>query len=489
MLFKLCTQNLPKNNIDMRFYIPFKILLIALIGLPSVCFSQNSLEKVSPDFEYNDYYSHLGFMTKPYTLTNQTLYLPKVSDTIGRYFFVGEIETPEEGDNNNIDYYKLRRMSADMLKKMENNWFVVCGYIADKIAYDKIYYAEYYRQDFKKLRYDFIKLVIGNTEDTVFYKYDDFWNRYNFPFIPMSYFNSNKNEYPNNKYVNDDLSLATYDTNSNYAFIPNNLIGQRLYLPVITDATYNRLYNGTKLFNYEDDSRKYSFTEMPLGKAKNLQGKTFVVSDWAYDAAGLTNVYLKMVVAGSRDTIYYKYPTPKERTEFAFVIDSYLKKTKEKYLYQEFVYRGEKYKLTAIDTKRKVPLTIKRGDVFQCIDFLIKDGQFQMLMRNKKGRKFYVAADYSLGDKLTFNNSLIAGNKVLKYRGTYDTHYNAILQKELIPTMTINMTELSWGKPDREVFTNFDGSNRHWFYKGNIYIIYKNNKLHRVAMIPKDLRL
>lgn len=110
-------------------------------------------------------------------------------------------------------------------------------------------------------------------------------------------------------------------------------------------------------------------------------------------------------------------------------------------------------------------------------------------MRNKKGRKFYVAADYELGDRLSFESSMIEANKVLKYRDTYTTHYKAILQKELIPTMTIDMAKMSWNKPEREVFTNFDGSNRHWFYFGNIYVIYKNNKLYRVAMIPNDLRL
>ncbi|MCK9163448.1 MAG: hypothetical protein M0O93_03755, partial [Bacteroidales bacterium] len=285
------------------------------------------------------------------------------------------------------------------------------------------------------------------------------------------------------------LSLATYDGNSNYAYIPKNLLGEKLYLPVTTEATYNRLFNGTRLYNYDDDSRKYSFASMPEGKAKLLQGRTFVVADWVHDSEGLTDVYLKLIVPGARDTIYYKYPISTERNEFPFVIESYLKKTKEKYMYQEFVYRGDKYKMTVIDTKRKTPVTINRGDVFLCIDFLVKDGKFQMLMRNNKGRKFYIPADYELGDRLSFSSSMIEANKILKYKDTYTTHYKAILQKELIPTMTIDMAKVSWGKPEREVLTNFDGSNRHWFYFGNIYIIYKNNKLYRVAMIPNDLRL
>ena len=52
----------------------------------------------------------------------------------------------------------------------------------------------------------------------------------------------------------------------------------------------------------------------------------------------------------------------------------------------------------------------------------------------------------------------------------------------------MDMAFLSWGKADREVLNNFDGSNRHWFYMGNIYIIFRNNKLFRVAMIPVELR-
>lgn len=478
-----------KNDNDMSFGIQFKSLILSLIGLPVICFGQKSIEKVLPDFEYDDYYIHAEFMTKPYALENQTLYLPQVSDTIGRNFFVGKLASPEPGDKTGIEYYELKRMSADKLAKMEKEWFVVAGYITDKVAYDKIYYADEFKQDFKNLRYDFIKLVVGLSKDTVFYKYDGFWNRYNFPFIPMSYYNANKNEYPKNKYANSDLSLASYDGNSNYAYIPKNLVGEKLYLPVTTEVTYERLYNGTRLYNYDDDSRKYSFASMPEGKSKLLQGRTFVVADWVHDAEGLTDVYLKLIVPGARDTIYYKYPIAKQRHEFPFVIESYLKKAKDEYMYKEFVYRGDKFKMTVIDTKRKTPVTINRGDVFQCIDFLVKDGKFQMLMRNNKGRKFYVAADYTLGDKLSFSSSMIEANKVMKYKDTYTTHYKAILQKELIPTMTIDMAKMSWNKPEREVLTNFDGSNRHWFYFGNIYVIYKNNKLYRVAMIPNDLRL
>ncbi|MDD2192880.1 MAG: hypothetical protein PHO12_10135, partial [Bacteroidales bacterium] len=259
----------------MSFGIKFKSLILSLIGLPIICFGQKNIEKVLPDFEYSDYYSHLEFMTKPYTLINQTLYLPKISDTIGRNFFVGEIAKPEKGDFNNIEYYQLKRMSPERLAKMEKEWFVVAGYITDKVAYDKIYYADEYKQDFKLLRYDFLKLVVGLSKDTVFYKYDGFWNRYNFPFIPMSYYNANKNEYPKNKHSNSDLSLASYDGNSNYAYIPKNLVGEKLYLPVITEVTYERLFNGTRLYNYDDDSRKYSFASMPEGKSKLLQGRTF----------------------------------------------------------------------------------------------------------------------------------------------------------------------------------------------------------------------
>jgi hypothetical protein len=111
-----------------------------------------------------------------------------------------------------------------------------------------------------------------------------------------------------------------------------------------------------------------------------------------------------------------------------------------------------------------------------------------MLMRNEKGRKFYMPADFNLGDRLSFDLYLADGNKVLKYKDTYPTYHKAILQKELIKDMTMDMAFLSWGKADREVLNNFDGSNRHWFYMGNIYIIFRNNKLFRVAMIPVELR-
>lgn len=473
---------------NMNLKVQFKALLIIAFSLPAISFAQPNIDKILPDFDYSDYYNHAKFMTKPYTLKNQTLYLPKISDTIGQNFFIGEIAEPDQDDNSGITYYKLKRMDKATLAKMEKSWFVVVDYIVDKIAFDKVFYAELDKQNYRNLQYNFIKLVVGNSEDTVFYNYTGFWNNYNFPFIPMSYFNANKNEYPKGKYINDDLSIVKYDTNSNYAYIPKNLVGQKITLPIVTEDTYSRLFNGTRLFNYDDDSRKYSFADLPIGKAKQLKGKTFVVADWAHDAEGLTNVYLKLIVPGSRDTVYYKYPVISKRGDFPFVVESYLRKTKEKYLHKEFVYRGEKYSMNVIDNKRKTPLTIRRGDIFQCIDFLVKDGQFQMLMRNKKGRKFYVPADYNMGDKLTFEKSMVDGEKILKYKDTYTTSYYAILQKELIPNMTMDMADMSWNKPEREVLTNFDGSNRHWFYMGNVYIIFKNNKLHRVAMIPRELR-
>ena len=463
-------------------------LLILFIAIPATIIAQPNIEKILPDFEYNDYYKHLEFMTRPGNLQNQTLYLDRFNDTIGRHFLVGRIADPIPGDRSDILYYDLKRMHKDESPNMIKEWFVVLDYIIDKVAYEKYYYGDAEKTDYRKIPKNFLKLLVGSTGDTVFYNYTGFWNRYNFPFIPMSYYNENKSEYPKCKHAHDDLSIVEYDTNSNYAFIPKNLLGQRLYLPKVTKATYPRLFNGTRLYNYDDDSRKYSFADLPIGKANQFKEKTFVVSDWAHDAEGLTDVYLKLIVPGSRDTIFYKYPSIHYRDEFPFVVESFLRKKKDELIYQEFIYRGDKYSMTVMDNRKKTPVTIRRGDRFVCLDFMEKDGVFQMLMRNDKGRKFYVKADYELGDKLSFEKSMVEGKKILKYRDTFPTAYTAILQNELIPTMTMDMADMSWSKPEKEVLTNFDGSNRHWFYYGNVYIIYRNNKLHRVAMIPKELR-
>lgn len=108
-------------------------------------------------------------------------------------------------------------------------------------------------------------------------------------------------------------------------------------------------------------------------------------------------------------------------------------------------------------------------------------------MRTEKGRKFYMPEDYALGDLLSFGDYL-STEKIEKYRDTYPTYYKAICQKELIQGMSMDMVEQSWGKPERTVKTNFDGSDQQWFYMGNIYVIFKNNVLHRVAMIPVEMR-
>ena len=474
--------------------------------------------KVVPDFDYSDYSQNMKFMIQPWALMNQTLYLENINDTLLDYFYTGMLASEKEASKKkekkststkktdveykvsisnaqnatksrgkNVSYYHLTRMSKEKLQSLKGAWFVVLDYVPDQFAYNRVKDAARDKQDWTKLRYPFLKLLVGNTTDTVFYAYQNFYNEYHFPFIPMSYYNRNKNGYPVGKYTNSDLNLIHYDTNANYAIVPDFLIGQKISLPVVTDATIERLYNGVRVYNYDDDSRKYSFTEYPTAKAKRLQGITFSVVDVAFDATNLTDVYLKLIIDERNDTIYYKYPTKKERHLFPFVIENFLKKIKKDYKDREFIVRGSKFPLTVIDLRRKTPITLRQGDKFRCLDVVVKDGKFQMLMRNEKGRKFYMPEDYQLGDWLSFEKYLM-DDRVEKYRYTYPSAYKAICNKELIPTMTMDMNELSWGKPDREVYTNFDGSDRHWFYMGNVYIIYKNNKLHRVARIPKELR-
>lgn len=440
-----------------------------------------------PDFDQNDYKDHKNFMVKPFAMMGQTLYLENVNDEMLNYFFIGNIAKHEKGDKSNVTFYKLSRMSKEKLSSLQGKWFVVLDYVADQFAYNKIYKAVEEMRNFAKMRHPFMKLLVGNTSDTIFYEYQNFYNQYHFPFTPMSFYNANKNEYPHETYAFEDLNLIKYDTNANYAIVPEQLIGQKLTLPVVTDATLERLYNGQRLYNYPDDSRKYSFFEYPIAKAKNLKGKTFEVKDVAFDAESLTNVYLKLVQVNSKDTIYYKYPTKKERHLFAFVVDSFYKKIKQQYKDREFTVRGDKFPLEVIDIRRKRALTLQQGDIFHCLDVVVRDGKFQLLMRNSKGRKFYMPEDYALGDMLSFNKYL-STEKIEKYRDTYPTYYKAICQKELIAGMTMDMVEQSWGKPERSVKTNFDGSDQQWFYMGNIYIIFKNNVLHRVAMIPKEMR-
>ena len=484
----ICQVKFLSKNMNCKRIFSVAAMVIYLIASGNV-FSQTRQYKNMPDFDYNDYDCHLKFMVQPFALTGQTLYLQDVADTnLKDYFFIGGIATPEKGDKSGVLYYKLKRMPEEKIRSLKGEWFIVAGYVADQFAYNKINKAMEDKKDFKNMQYPFLKLVVGSSGDTVFYNYQNFYNRYNFPFTPMSYFNANKNQYPKNKFSNSDVSIVDFDTMSNYAHLPMRLVGQKLTLPVVTEQTIARLFNGTKLYNYDDDSRKYSFTDYPIGKAKNLAGKTFIVADWCHSAENLTDVYLKLVEKGRRDTIYYKYPTLTERGEFHFVIESFYKKARAYYKDKDFVVRGDKFPLTVIDLRWKRPITVRQGDIFHCLDFVVKDGKFQMLMRNEKGRKFYMCEDFELGDRLSFDLYLADGNKVLKYQDTYPTAYKAILQKELVKDMTMDMADQAWGKPEREVTTNFDESNRHWFYMGNIYVIFRNNKLHRVAMIPVELR-
>lgn len=508
-----------KNIFDMKKIIFSTIVLcISLTGVYNAN-SQVKDYKVVPDFDYSDYSDYIKYMVRPWALLNQTLYLSDVNDTLLDYFFTGmpaaeyekqkhkkpvtsskrrEIEENSSGVNayntvrfhgKNISYYHMTRITKEQLNKLKGSWFLVLDYVPDQFAFNRINDAVPSKQDWTKLRYPFMKLLVGNgnDRDTIFYSYQNFYNEYHFPFTPMSYYNYNKNGYPVGKNTNSDLNLIHYDTNANYAIVPDFLIGQKITLPVVTDATMERLYNGIRVYNYDDDSRKYSFTEYPIAKAKRLEGVKFTVKDVAFDAKNLTDVYLKLVIDERNDTIFYKYPTRKERHLFPFVIDNYLARIKKEYKDREFIVRGDKFPLTVIDLRRKTPLTLHQGDKFRCLDVVVKDGKFQMLMRNDKGRKFYMPEDYQLGDWLSFDKYLM-DSRAEKYRHTYPSAFKAICNKELIPTMTMDMTELSWGKPDREVYTNFDGSDRHWFYMGNVYIIYKNNKLYRVAMIPKELR-
>ena len=69
---------------------------------------------------------------------------------------------------------------------------------------------------------------------------------------------------------------------------------------------------------------------------------------------------------------------------FPFVIENFLQKIRKEYKDREFTVRGDKYPLTVIDLRRKRPLTLHQGDKFRCLDVVVKDGKFQMLMRNEK---------------------------------------------------------------------------------------------------------
>ena len=494
------------------------ILLCPFIISGALLHAQVKDYKNVPDFDYNDYSQSIQYMTRPFALIGQTLYLEKVNDSLADYFFNGVIasesnkkkskknNTSKSNKDNslqysyeintyhhsrltgkNTPYYNLTRMSKEKIHSLQGQWFVVLDYVADQYAYNRINDAAKSKQDWSKLSYPFLKLLVGGTGDTVFYAYNNFYNQYRFPFTPISYYNFNKNGYPTGKYSYDDLNLIHYDTNANYAIVPDFLIGQKLNLPIVTDAAMERFFNGIRVYNYDDDSRKYSFTEYPVAKAKRLAGVTFTVKDVAFDAKNLTDVYLKLVIEGRKDTLYYKYPTKTERHLFPFVIENYLKRIRKEYKDMEFTVRGDKYPLSVTDIRRKKNIALHQGDILHCLDVVVKDGKFQMLMRNGKGRKFYMPEDYYLGDRLSFDKYL-ADERVEKYKYTFPTYYKAICNKELIAGMTMDMTELSWGKPDREVFTNFDGSDRHWFYRGNVYIIFKNNKLYRVAIIPKEMR-
>lgn len=295
-------------------------LLLACVTLVGNLNAQVKDYDVTPDFDYNDYSSSMQYMIQPFALTGQTLYLSHVNDTLLDYFYTGmrasEYEkqkiskknSKDKGTNDNrryvstkngasgvtadntvrfhgenISYYQLTRMSKEKLKSLEGAWFVVLDYVPDQFAFNRIYKAVEGKRDWTKLRHPFLKLLVGNTTDTVFYEYQNFYNQYHFPFTPMSYYNSNKNGYPVSKYSYDDLNLIAYDTNANYAIVPDQLIGKRITLPVVTDATYERLFNGIKLYNYSDDSRKYSFTDYPIAKAKRLEGQSFIVKDIAFD--------------------------------------------------------------------------------------------------------------------------------------------------------------------------------------------------------------
>src|SRR5574344_2120312 len=183
-------------------------LFLSIVFASVTLWAQKPMDKVMPDFKHSDYTQFTKFMVQPYALTLQTLFLDHISDTIGHNFYKGEIATPEQGDKNDITYYKLSRMKEDQYNKMSKRWFVVAGYIADKIAYDKVYYAEEDRQDFHALPHNFLKLVVEDTEDTVFYDYTGFWNQYNFPFTPMSYFNETLNSYPINDLSNNEIGRA-----------------------------------------------------------------------------------------------------------------------------------------------------------------------------------------------------------------------------------------------------------------------------------------
>ena len=177
----ICRLKLNKINMFMRNNCRFIIFaLIAILSLNQGV-AQIRQYKHLPDFDYADYDKHLKFMSTPFAMVGQTLYLQDVPDSaLNKFFFVGNIAIPEEGDDTGVRYYKLSRMSPERIQSLKGEWFVVADYIADQFAFAKIFNADEYMRDFTKMQYPFMKLVIGSTGDTVFYNYQNYLYPYTY---------------------------------------------------------------------------------------------------------------------------------------------------------------------------------------------------------------------------------------------------------------------------------------------------------------------
>lgn len=257
--------------------------------------------------------------------------------------------------------------------------------------------------------------------------------------------------------------------------------GQELYL--VPKAESLRKYGYEGFINdinksALDESNTFKCCDNYNSKYDELQGRYFTVIDVLKDPKSSYSAYafLKLKMKETEEIVFYKYST-KFSSSFPFLVVGYYEKQKEIFVGNEVLIRpfpkidGINKKII-IDINTGEEMELEKGKYVKCIDVTIDEKYYEpsLLLENDKGQNFL----FPLNARDLKIRRILTKKEAEDYRERFgDEYWQTILDEKVKVGFTIEMTKISWGKPDK---INRASYGDQWVY-GRQYLYFENGRL------------
>lgn len=246
------------------------------------------------------------------------------------------------------------------------------------------------------------------------------------------------------------FSQTIYDSTKN--FVGENVyeyIGQELWLNQNSES--NKKYGFDNFYkNYSNNKYTSRYKPCQLYSCyEELYNKHFIVLDVlkhpnAEDESyyDMYYSYLKLLEIESKDTLYFEYSKTSEY-DFPFTVVGFFEKQKKVFINNQYVFSNGTFE-GYNDMETGKPLTIKTGQVWKCIDFILEseyNNTYSVVLVNQFGEK--VTYDYERVQQWGF--TLKQANNYKRKFG--EATWNSILKDEVKIGMTKEMCKLMYGEP------------------------------------------